>query len=81
MTWIPIASAPKDGTEIMLIQFWRNENGVLDHNRPDHGCWSRWNEDRGYGSYEVCEGWMTDYGSNEDWTHWMPLPDPPKEAT
>lgn len=66
MTWQPIESAPKDGTEILIaydgsvsIAFfhtgydnWRDENGVkLD-----------WDPD-----------WF-----DQNVTHWMPLPEPPK---
>lgn len=79
--WQPIESAPKDGTEIILIQFGRNEKGKLFHTRPDYGAYGQWHEDRGHGDYETCEGWMTDYGTGEDWTHYILPPSPPEEST
>jgi len=65
MTWKPISSAPRDGTDILIY-------------------------DAGTGSYEVSSYWTDtprywdgNWGDGEyehTPTHWMPLPEPPKET-
>jgi len=67
--WQPIETAPKDGTWILVHHEW----GI------DFARWrpsDRWQ----------AEGWETElydrYGEPAeeiDPTHWMPLPDPPKQ--
>ena len=61
--WLPIESAPKDGSEILLV----SRKG-----RIANGCWMTANDRRGT--------WMWPYVMVEP-THWMPLPQPPKEQT
>jgi hypothetical protein len=60
--WLPIESAPRDGTPIMLAwPFWS------DH--PVVGWWSaKWN------AWES----NVNLNHEEPPTHWMPLPEPPK---
>lgn len=67
--WRPIASAPQDGTEIILLQ----------GERVGAACWVTWPqtpaEDEG-------AGWTIGYDGNE-WSapsHWMPLPPPPNPS-
>ncbi len=70
MDWQPIATAPLDGTDVLVH---------LGDDRPP-----------------VVAGWFGDEGQNvSDWwmeydtqnvvrgkpTHWMPLPEPPKEGS
>jgi hypothetical protein len=61
--WMPIESAPKDGTEILLCTL----NPVL----PDIGlCY--WRDDN------VMTGWTWGLGHGfTNPTHWQPLPNPP----
>ena len=59
--WMPIESAPKDGSEILLV----SRKG-----RIANGCWMTANDKVG--------AWMWPYVLQEP-THWMPLPQPPKE--
>lgn len=81
--WQPIATAPMDGTRIML---WRGFSAIgrwaemvvaewydgawtwPDDNPSTHGEWS---ED------DLLDG----YWSATGFTHWMPLPAPPVEGT
>lgn len=70
--WLPIDSAPKDGTTVLL---YSNKNGL------------GWDV-VGYGRYEklgIIEGWISGGFSETPGnlglahpTHWMPLPTPPK---
>lgn len=68
--WQPIETAPKDGTELLLTEFRNGEYGHIEH-----GSWgflerSDWDGKAVY-------GWMTDFGSLDEPTHWMPaLPKP-----
>lgn len=71
MEWQPIETAPKDGTDVLLCEF-RHDQYV----RIEHGSWglievSDFDGMRGY-------GWMTDFGSIDEPTHWMPALEPPK---
>ena len=78
--WMPIETAPRDGTWILLtggeIDYgWFNEHYVEDNDQPDcvvgqfvpgGGVWQFAWYDSGY------------YGEYETPTHYMPLPTPPK---
>lgn len=87
--WLPISSAPKDGTVIQVkipdhgsdcIVSW--EGGLLDTKNRDCGGW-HWMTDR-----EPPDCWtdgvcweVNESGERSiEPTHWMPLPEPPKEA-
>ena len=64
--WLPIETAPKDGTRVLLHHPHATDETVTA------GAWGNWDRDT------VC--WITDFG--EGWlnpTHWMPLPVPPTE--
>lgn len=62
--WKPIESAPKDGRHILIV-CGRTRLGFY------HPADKRWREYDGTG-----------YGLSLDFTpsHWMPLPEPPKEG-
>lgn len=68
MEWQPIETAPKDGTQVLLIRW------VPDTRR--HG----WMDIDRWATKEEGRGWVG-FGSfnPEFWpaTHWMPLPAPP----
>lgn len=68
--WLPIESAPKDGTPVMLFSpcdpFFNDGANV--------GTGMVWVS----GGWRDTGGWRGDYGHDEP-THWQPLPDPPKE--
>lgn len=67
MKWLPIETAPKDGTHILLAGKDFVMSGQFD---SDPGLWF---DSRGMG-YE----WEV-WGSGElNPTHWMPLPECPK---
>lgn len=72
--WLPIETAPRDGTDI-LVMYMHIETQIV-HNAfyiddPDDGpAW--WSYDKSEVSRIRLDGWMTP-------THWMSLPEPPKE--
>lgn len=61
MEWQDIATAPKDGTQILL---WYKADGH-EMGFWDGRCW-----DDG--------DFYDNLGSDADFSHWMPLPPPPK---
>lgn len=66
MEWLPIDTAPKDGTEILIFEpkHYNNDDAIYVVIYTRKG---KWVESQG-------ELYHTFYP-----THWMPLPDPPKE--
>lgn len=76
MEWQPIETAPKDGTDIVLARFVRTENYLAVNPWIMVGSWVK--DDfcvfAGiYGGEVTC---ITRFSA--PWTHWMPLPEPPK---
>jgi hypothetical protein len=72
--WLPIESAPKDGTEILTWGYLHDDGGPVDEDgrsfmgeTPDWQI-SRW--------HEMGCWFSAEWGSHEP-THWRPLPDPP----
>ena len=68
--WQPIETAPKDGTSIILH--------IQKHNETYYDC--KWGP-YGFETYEW-DGESYDWSpilSSASLTHWMPLPEPPKE--
>ena len=68
--WMPISSAPKDGTEILAYEPPR-------HNDPSLYAVVHWSADY---DDEVFP-WRTTESTRyaEVFTHWQPLPSPPEE--
>jgi hypothetical protein len=66
-TWQPIETAPKDGERIMLADV---SDGYVSSGFYDQSVWNH--------------GWVTACDRSDadtiDPTHWMPLPEPPKDA-
>lgn len=89
--WLPIESAPKDTTVVILYcpkgdgnpgatfrvtaGYWDSDDGGIFEHRDIDGCWV------GQDEREPWEGWISlDGGFSEDTmmpTHWQPLPNPP----
>ena len=63
MEWQPIETAPKDETEVLACRAGKKWRQVLGWQWGSGGC----------------DGWYNSGGRNYDPTHWMPLPEPPKE--
>jgi hypothetical protein len=63
--WLPIATAPKDGSPVLL--FGRSDSGQ----RRAVGHYDAKPRPGGYGPWH--------WGITFQPTHWMPLPQPPKE--
>lgn len=66
--WQPIETAPKDGTRILVFGPYCGGLPIMATSK-----WLPWTEDR------VEKGCW--YANGVAPTHWMPLPDPPKEPT
>lgn len=63
MTWQPIETAPKDGTEILVFRQYEYGQTILPHYEV-----VRWEGEWLYaGEYSIAA------------THWTPLPPPPKD--
>lgn len=94
--WLPIETAPRDGTEILLAAWIAPEDG-LEHLFPaawsmvvaqyEHGSVTRWQTVEKTPTRHVqegeivkTEGWLPDW-IGEYATHWMPLPNPPAEQS
>lgn len=71
-SWNKIDSAPRDGTQILAIEnFKRIDNNGREY--PKEYCVVKWSKNR--------NGWIG-YGlilASFEPTHWMPLPEPPKQ--
>lgn len=82
MSWQPIKTAPKDGTEVLLWCrcAWRDATGFVDKGsfrmdaNASPGDSAEWLKD----DYDDYSCGMASTPLNP--THWMPLPEPP-EAT
>lgn len=65
MEWLPIESAPKDGT--VIVAFWIPQNGPIHS-----GC---------YATTMWCGSYWGNTDDDDDMfrlpTYWMPLPPPP----
>lgn len=73
--WLPIETAPKDGTRIMVFCPWVGVCGPANWDvcwfaKKPRPFWTHWGE-RIWGTSRVRE---------DQPTHWMPLPDPPQSA-
>lgn len=79
MSWQPIETAPKDGTNIILSNgqsvaqgWWMDEPGYIREHRDEDGRYLGQDESDGYQGWMDCDGGML-----PDPTHWQPLPPPP----
>ena len=72
--WQPIETAPKDGTDVLVyqrylkVEKWTNKKEYGFY--IEVGCWER-------DTWRI-RAFTPQYGGNP--THWMPLPEPPKEG-
>lgn len=69
--WHPIETAPKDGTVILIYPHKKVRAG-----NPQFVTEARWHQP---GNPKFNGWWQTARGSTKIATHWMPLPEPPKE--
>lgn len=69
--WLPIETAPKDGTRVLLRSKW----GVEIAHYDNECVWL------GPGGHWVTFYNRSDTEEAEHPTHWQPLPSPPKEPT
>jgi hypothetical protein len=72
-TWQPIATAPKDGTKVVLLGYV----GGDAHGRPLRACIGQWHDPETEPPNLMCAGWLwtsPGYTDRMEPTHWMPLP-------
>ena len=69
--WQPIATAPKDGTDLLLAEYGENGYGEIDV-----GSWGLIEKSDLDGSDVI--GWLSNYGRVNEPTHWLPLPENPE---
>jgi len=82
--WKPIETAPKDGTRVLVHGFW--DDRAAKHCRGEPymtiGAWSSFMSG-GTGHHWMYEGCLGDVDADHicvTFTHWMPLPPPPREG-
>lgn len=75
--WQRIATAPKDGTHVLAFDADTGTLTIATFCRPSdmHGEPNLLPED-----FDDSPRWHEHYGAESDFTHWMPLPDPPARA-
>jgi len=82
MEWQPIETAPKDGTEVIVIHYTAYDGGMrptVDGPFTASFCSNRWRSSwDGEEVVEYMDWGGTDYKDIMSPTHWMPLPEPPK---
>ena len=82
--WMPIETAPKDGT-LFLCWVYAVRYGETDEGQPyqqdasqvDFCQWRIYSECPDGGYFDPCCGQI---GDSQSVTHWMPLPQPPKDS-
>lgn len=76
--WRPIDTAPKDGTKILLAGKWKPFDILPGgENYIGLAAWSSLMSD-GTSGYQWYLDFLTPIDNvNVDFTHWMPLPEPP----
>lgn len=78
MDWQPIETAPKDGTEILVVldgRVWLCSY-VREHTEESDDAFMPKGTVYGGGWYIGNDGFIP--SGQEGMTHWMPLPEPPK---
>ena len=76
MEWKPIETAPKDGFPYLF--FYPNAIGMRRYSSR-YWATGEWR----HGGKTITEGWSDEWRQlrlEDDPTHWMPLPEPPKSA-
>ena len=72
--WLPIETAPKDGTRVLLTGWWEDDP-TSGHRWTCDGFWDDLTEEW----FEHPDRVPTD-GALVPPTHWLPLPPPPEGA-
>lgn len=77
--WQDIATAPKDGTPVLLWGLWAGEvSGPLKSPKVEVGYYGKGGD---YPGFDWCATGGDYYGVWGNPTHWMPLPTPPEGST
>lgn len=76
--WRPVETAPKDGTTVLLVWKWdsgvhKGVNVIMAH----WGCRAHEHQSRHHDCPNEPDCRMNWGAYAGDFTHWMPLPDPP----
>jgi hypothetical protein len=76
--WLPIDSAPKDGTEILLFWPYVRKASSGKFSGIERGSYQfRADDIVGLTEGFMCDGDLCIPTNQDDCTHWMPLPPPP----
>lgn len=82
MKWRPIETAPKDGTAVLLGGRWKPfdilKGGEWHQQIFRWGSYSSANDAESEWWSDAHIGVRSDHW-NVEWTHWMPLPEPPED--
>lgn len=73
-TWMPIETAPKDGTSVILFWPYITQDGFVSSGQWFSGHYDVETGARGNGYWY---SWNVNSGATPP-THWMPLPPPPE---
>lgn len=74
--WLPIETAPKDGTRIMIadhrggVWFAKWDNEIFDTQNDRRA--------KGWLIFDPEDSWYVVYSPAEETTHWQPVPESPK---
>ena len=83
LEWQPIETAPKNGAVILIYRDRKSVKANWLNVKEEDVYAARWMED--FDSEDPWQVLCSEHGDNflpdDDYiTHWMPLPDPPKES-
>ena len=77
MKWQPIETAPKDGTDILIVTSrFQIVNVARWSEECDVGGFST---GPGWQVFECEDGWYSIGFTQDEVSHWMPLPEPPED--
>lgn len=62
---------PPDMELVIVTAVWRGEKRVETNVYHEDGCWKQ--------DYDSMDGGGTDYYSDDEITHWMPMPEPAED--
>ena len=72
MDWIKCTDRmPPDMEPVIVTVVWRGEKRVETNVYHEDGCWKQ--------DYDSMDGGGTDYYSDDEITHWMPMPKPAED--
>lgn len=77
--WLPIDSAPRDGSEMVMLWDSHYRNPIIGYWNGRAGSFG-WCRDT-YGVRPCKGGDLHSFIDQDDITHWQPLPQPPEKSS